>query len=99
MLNEVRLIGNLASEPETGEGKGTAYTKFVVICNGRTESQKAVMPVTAFGKAAAHAAGLIKGQQVLVFGRLETSSWKTDEGQPRSKTSIIAEFVVPSESL
>ena len=98
MLNEIRLIGNLADEPETGEGKGTAYTKFVVIHNGRTDAQKAVMPVTTFGKVAAYAAGLRKGHRVLVIGRLETSNWKTEDGQPRSRTAIIAELVIPIES-
>ena len=29
---------------------------------------------------------------------LETSSWKTNEDQPRSKTSIIARLVISSES-
>ena len=97
MLNEVRLIGNLADNPETGKAKATAYTKFVVINNGRTEAQKAVLPVTTFGKVAAYAAGLQKGHRVLVIGRLETSSWKTEDGQPRSKTSVIAELVIPIE--
>lgn len=98
MVNAVYLIGNLADNPETGKGKATAVTKFVVISNGRTESQKAVVPVTTFSKVAAYAAGLRKGHRVFVIGRLETSSWKTQDGQPRSKTSVIAELVIPMES-
>ncbi len=98
MVNAVYLIGNLANEPETGKGKAAAVTKFVVISNGRTESQKAVVPVTTFGKVAAYATGFRKGHRVFVIGRLETSNWKTEDGQPRSKTSVIAELVIPIES-
>ncbi len=99
MVNAVYLIGNLAAEPETGKAKTTAYTKFVVISNGRTESQKAVVPVTVFGQAAAYATGLRKGHRVFVAGRLDTSSWKSQDGQPRSKTSVIAELVFPVEPI
>jgi len=98
MVNAVYLIGNLADEPETGKAKATTYTKFVLISNGRTETQKAVVPVTVFGKAATYAAGLRKGHRVFVIGRLDTSRWQTQEGQPRSKTSVIAELVIPIES-
>lgn len=98
MLNAVYLIGNLADEPETGKAKTTAYTKFVLISNGRTETQKAVVPVTVFGKAATYAAGLRKGHRVFVSGRLETSRWQTQEGQPRSRMALIAELVIPIES-
>jgi len=97
MLNEVRLIGNLADEPETGKAKATAYTKFVVIGNGRTDTQKAVMPVTTFGNVASFAAALHKGHRVLVIGRLQTDRWQTQDNQPRSKTSVIAELVIPIE--
>lgn len=97
MLNEVRLIGNLASAPETGKAKATAFTKFVVIHNGRTEAQKATVSVTTFGKVAEYASGLQKGHRVLVIGRLQTDRWES-EGQPRTKTSVIAELVIPMES-
>ena len=99
MVNAVYLIGNLADAPETGKAKTTAYTKFVLINNGRTEAQKAVVPVTVFGKAATYAAGLRKGHRVFVSGRLETSRWKSQDGQPRSKTSVIAELVIPIEPI
>ena len=98
MLNEIRLIGNLASDPETGKAKETAFTKFVVIGNGRTDTQKVVLPVTTFGKVAAYAAGLRKGHRVLVIGRLQTDQWQTQDGQPRSRTVAIAELVIPIES-
>lgn len=95
MLNEVRLLGNLAKEPETGKAKAMAITKFVVISNGRTDSQKAVLPVTVFGKAAEFAAGLTKGSQVLVIGRLQTDRWQDKAGQNQYKTSVIASLVIP----
>ena len=94
MVNAVYLLGNLADDPETGKGKATTYTKFVVIHSGRTDSQKAVVPVVTFGKAADFAAGLRKGQRVFISGRLQTDRWETEDGQPRSKTSVIAEAVV-----
>ena len=97
MLNSIHLIGNLADDPETGKAKATDLTKFVVISNGRTDAQKAVLPVTTFGKVAAYAAGLRKGHRVLVIGRLQTDRWQTEDGQPRSKTSAIAELVIPIE--
>jgi single-strand DNA-binding protein len=99
MVNAVYLIGNLAAEPEAGKSKTTAYTKFVLISNGRVETQKAVVTVTVFGKAAAYAAGFRKGHRVFVSGRLDTSSWKSQDGQPRSKTSVIAELVFPVEPI
>lgn len=98
MLNDIFLIGNLATEPETGKAKATAITKFVVISNGLRDTDKAVVPVTCFGKVAAIATGLSKGSRVFVSGRLQTSRWQSKDGQPQSKTSVIAELVVPIAS-
>ena len=42
--------------------------------------------------------GPSRGWLMGLAASLETSSWKTNEDQPRSKTSIIARLVIPSES-
>jgi single-strand DNA-binding protein len=89
-MNSIALIGRLTTEPELH----TAATG-TVVCTLRLavpqrrrhgEDQQALfIDAVSFG-AQAEAAGkyLIKGQQVAVSGRLESRSWTTPEGEPRS---------------
>lgn len=97
MINHVYLLGNLAAEPETSEGKTTTRTKFTLIHNGQGE-QKAVMSITTFGKVAERASELETGNRVLIIGRLETRRWETEDGKPRSQTGVVASIVLPMPS-
>lgn len=50
--------------------------------------------VILFGKTAESCAQyLVKGQQVLVEGRLEQQRWEAEDGSKRSKHEIVAERV------
>ena len=97
-MNEVRLIGNLATDPDVGSNAETAPVKFVVISNNRRREskRKAVVPVKVFGKAKAFAAGLQKGQQVFVSGKLQTDQWEDQKsGQTQSQNHLYADWVIP----
>lgn len=101
-LNITFIAGNITHSPETrATESGTKITSFTVATNrfykdnaGKCQEESEFHNVQAFGKLAETCAQyLVKGQQVLVEGRLQTRRWKTQDGQPRHRTEIIANTV------
>lgn len=98
-LNKVLLIGNLGKDPEvTYTPAGLAVARFSIATsetrNDKTSGEKIVKTewhrIVAFGKLAEICGEyLVKGKQVYIGGRLQTSSWEKD-GITRYSTDIIA---------
>lgn len=101
----VVVCGNCTADPEVRYGQsGTAVTSFGVAVSSRRKNASgewengdpSFYDVSCFDKLAEHvAASFVKGQRVMVYGRLRQSSWETD-GQRRTKIEIVAEEVGPS---
>ena len=99
-LNKILLLGNLTRDPELRyAGSGTAICGFGLAVNssyGGEDKKEEVLfiDVTAFGRQAETASEyLVKGRPVLVEGRLQLRSWETQDGQKRTKHSVIAERI------
>lgn len=103
--NTVTIEGNLTRDPElTFSAKGNAIMRTGLAWNqsspdgqGGWNETAHFFDVTVFGDAAEHAStSLSKGMRVLVYGRLDYSTWSAEDGSPRSKVAIVAESVAPS---
>ncbi|MSU79985.1 MAG: single-stranded DNA-binding protein [Gemmataceae bacterium] len=105
-LNKVMLIGRLTRDPEvrmfSGGGK---VAKFGFAVNNRKKNQQTgqfeddpvFLDVDAFnrGETGRHAdlveQSLRKGSQVFIEGHLKLEQWTTQDGQKRSKISVVVD--------
>ena len=99
--NTVTVVGNVTRDPELRFAQsGMAITQFGVAWNRRrqdAEDEVSFFDVTCFRQLAENVAGsLKKGARVVVYGTLEQRSWETEQGDRRSRVSIIADDVAPS---
>ena len=101
-LNQVFMIGNLTRDPETRALQdGTEVCRFSLALNrayttpdGETRESVSYVDVTAWrGLATVVQNYCHKGKQVMVQGRLKSSSWEQD-GQTRSKLEVEAENLI-----
>ena len=98
-LNRVILIGNLTRDPELRyTPSGLAIAKFGLAVNDRykqgDEWKERVnfIDIVVWGKQGENCSEyLAKGRSVCVEGRLQYSSWETEEGQKRSKIEVVAD--------
>ena len=96
-MNNVSLVGRLASDPTLRYTKGDdpkAVTRFTVAVNRRFNREKAdFIGCQAWGKLAEIVAEhCTKGSQVGVVGRIETGSYEKD-GHTVYTTDIVADEV------
>jgi single-strand DNA-binding protein len=101
MYNKIILIGNLTRDIELRyTPSGTAVAKFGIATNrnykdsvtGENKQETMFIDVTVFGRSAEVANQyLSKGRKVLVEGRLVLDQWVDQQGQKRSKHSVVAE--------
>jgi len=98
-LNQVYLVGNLTKDPElryTPQGSAVTTLRLAVNTSFKDKSGQLQKDVCFINVVVwAHAAEacnqyLQKGRQVLVEGRLQTRSWKDNEGKNRSVTEVRA---------
>jgi len=103
--NTITIEGNLTRDPEVRFSQsgnavvniGVAWSQNKRTASGDWESIPHFFDVTIFGDHGEHVAeSLAKGTRVVVTGRLDYSSWTTEQGDKRSKVSILAESVSPS---
>ncbi|MFH0964941.1 MAG: single-stranded DNA-binding protein [Planctomycetota bacterium] len=101
-LNRVFLMGNLTRDPElkyTQSGLavcdfGLAVNRNYKTSQGEDRSETLFVDITAFGKQAETASEYLKkGRNVLVEGRLKLDQWTSQEGQKRSKHTVVADRV------
>jgi len=96
--NKVILVGNLTRDPEIRYTQsGTAVASFSLAVNNKykqgdeTKEDVCFIGIVFFGKQAETVAQYLeKGKSVLIEGRLNQSTWETDDGQKRSKHEVIA---------
>jgi len=84
-------MGKLQDDPVVDvyeqTGDSTTYTKFVLV-NGPDRGKVTKIAVIAAGLVAQITAGLKKGQQVLVIGKLQTFTWDDGDGTKEKRENI-----------
>lgn len=108
-FNKVILMGNLTRDPELRVvGSGTQICKAGLAVNdrfkdsnGEWQDKAHFVDITIFGaRGEAFSRYLSKGKPVLIEGRLDYSTWESENGDKRSKLEVVAnnwEFVGPRE--
>ena len=97
--NKVILMGNLTRDPELRHSpSGTAVLKFGLAVNrkfnvqGEAREETCFVDVTAFGKQAEIIQQYVhKGDPIHIDGRLNYSSWETQDGQKRNRLDVVLE--------
>lgn len=102
--NRIIMVGNITRDPELRQlPSGQSVCRLGIASNRQIKSSKSDTPtqevcfvdVDVWGAQAESChKHLQKGRPVLVEGRLKFDTWKTNEGETRSKHSITAERVV-----
>jgi single-strand DNA-binding protein len=99
-LNKVFLMGNLTRDPELrATAGGTNVCKFGLAINrkwtgsnGQAQESVCFVDVTAFGRQAEVINQYCtKGKPLFVEGRLEYSTWQSQDGQKKNKLEVIVE--------
>ena len=99
MYNKVILVGNLTRDIElrysqsgTGIAKTAIATSRKFTSNGEKKEEVCFVDITFFGRSAEIANQYLrKGSKILVEGRLNFEQWVDQNGQKRSKHSVIVE--------
>ena len=99
MFNKIILVGNLTRDIELNYTQGgTAIAKTAIATsrkftsNGEKKEEVCFVDVTFFGRSGEVANQYLrKGSKILVEGRLNFDQWTDQNGQKRSKHSVIAE--------
>ena len=100
-MNSVILIGRLTRKPElrySNSGNQTAIARFSIAIDRPTraggEKQTDFPSIVVFGKQAENCERYLdKGRQVAVQGRIQTGSYKTQTGETRYTTEVVADRV------
>lgn len=102
-LNEVRLMGNLTSDPELVQTQsGSVICKFTIATNrgikqddGSWQEIPDFHRCTAFGPLADRISKWAKkGDKLFVSARLQNNSWTTKDGEKRYSVEIIVQDVI-----
>ncbi len=99
MYNKVILVGNLTRDIElrhSQAGMGIAKTAIATsrkfTANGEKKEEVCFVDITFFGRSAEIANQYLrKGSKILVEGRLSFEQWVDQNGQKRSKHSVVVE--------
>ena len=105
-LNEVVISGRLTRDSELRyTPSGTAVTDVVIASNriwskdGEKQEETTFVDVTVWGKQAESLhTYLVKGRHLMIVGRLKLNKWETEEGDKRSKLTMVAEKINLSPS-
>lgn len=98
-MNQVSLIGRLATDPEPRIGERHEAASFRLAVPRRRRADGAdpgavfVEVVTFDGLAKTVSDFLAKGRQVAMSGRLEQNEWTAEDGSKRSRLQVIADEV------
>jgi single-strand DNA-binding protein len=101
-INRVTLVGRLTRDPELKHlPSGSAVLELGLAVNGRKQDQSGqwvdkpnFFDVKVFGNQAEMLSQhLGKGRRIGVDGRLDWSSWESQDGGKRSKVEVIAQSV------
>lgn len=105
-INAVTIVGNVTRDPELRfTSAGLAVCNFSVASNRRWmnkstndwEEKVSFFDVTVWAEHGQNVAeSCLKGDRVVVTGRLEQRSWEADNGDKRTKVEIVADVVAVS---
>ena len=96
-FNQVTLLGNLTKDPEVKFiNDSTAVCNFAVACNerytdrdGEQQERPMFVDCVAWNKTGEIIGEyFVKGQQILVNGKLQFDQWEDDEGNNRSRHKV-----------
>jgi len=99
-FNKVILMGNLTRDPQLRYlPNNAAVCEFVLAVNrrykgadGEMKDETCFVDVDTFGRTAETINQYMnKGRAILIEGRLRFRQWTTEDGQKRSKLSVVAE--------
>ena len=102
----VTVVGTLVSDmrPRRVGPDGTLVLNFRVVCNERrfdkaseswVDGESLYLSVSCWRRLAENAASLVKGDPVIVRGKLRTREWTTEQGERRSVVELEANAVGP----
>ncbi len=102
----VTVVGTLVSDmrPRRVGPDGTLVLNFRVACNERrfdkaseswVDGESLYLSVSCWRRLAENAASLVKGDPVIVRGKLRTREWTTEQGERRSVVELEASAVGP----
>lgn len=101
-MNSVVISGNLTKDPELRSRGEMSICRFTVAVNDRKKNQQtgewednpSFIPVVVFGRQADNCDKyLTKGRKVTVQGRIQTGSYKKQDGTRVYTTDVIANIV------
>lgn len=100
-LNEVVISGRLTRDSELRfTPSGTPVTDVVIASNriwskdSDRQEETTFVDVTIWGKQAESLNQyLVKGRHLMIVGRLKLNKWETEEGDKRSKLTMVAEKI------
>ena len=93
-MNSITLVGNLAADPTPRRLRTGNACRLRLAVDRRSREEAIFVDVDTFGPLAETCAKhLAKGRLVAVHGRLDHESWRTSDGQPRSRHYVIASSV------
>jgi len=94
-MNKYIALGNLTRDPKFREVKGdNKVCDFAIAINNKVNNSVFYIDIETWNSVAENCNRFLsKGRKVLVEGRLASSSWKTKEGENRTRTYCVAEKV------
>ena len=100
-LNEVIVSGRLTRDSELRHTpNGTAVTDVIVASNriwskdSDRQEETTFVDVTIWGRQAESLQEyLVKGRHIMIVGRLKLNKWETEQGDKRSKLTMVAEKI------
>jgi single-strand DNA-binding protein len=104
-MTQVTLVGNVTNEPKLSfTAKGDAVASFTVAVNERVkkddewvDGEATFYRVTAWRKIGEQAAEhIVKGERVVVLGKLKQTSYVNKEGEQRNSLDVSADEVAKS---
>ena len=105
-INSVTIVGNVTRDPDLRyTSTGLAVCNFSVASNRRWlnkstndwEEKVSFFDVTVWADHGQNVAeSVLKGDRVVVTGRMEQRSWETETGDKRTKVEIVADVVAVS---
>lgn len=94
-MNKYIALGNLTRDPKFREVKGdNKVCDFAIAINNKANNSVFYIDIETWNSVAENCNRFLsKGRKVLVEGRLASSSWKTKDGENRTRTYCTAEKV------
>lgn len=91
-MNKVVLTGRVTAQPKIQQAGELKIAKYSLAVDRKKKGEVDFINIVAFGKQAEFAEKyLTKGMKIGVSGRIQTGSWKAQDGSTRYTTDIIAD--------